>query len=50
MKLTFEESIEMKSRGLYVADECDSCGKPLNQTIRYIRPDRKGCAYCSAEC
>jgi hypothetical protein len=50
MKLTLEESIEIKSRGLYIAEKCDSCGKPLNQTVRYTRPDRQGCAYCSAEC
>jgi hypothetical protein len=50
MKLTSEESNDIKSQGLYIADKCDSCGKPLNQTIRYTRPDRKGCTYCSAEC
>jgi len=50
MKLTLEESIEMKSRGLYVAGKCDTCGRLLNQTMRYTRPDRKGCAYCSSEC
>jgi hypothetical protein len=50
MKLTSTESNEIKSQGLYIADKCDSCGKPLNQTIRYSRPDRKGRTYCSAEC
>jgi endogenous inhibitor of DNA gyrase (YacG/DUF329 family) len=50
MKLTSKESNEIKSQGLYIADKCDSCGKPLNQTIRYTRPDRKGRVFCSAEC
>jgi hypothetical protein len=50
MKLTSKESNEIKSQGLYIADKCDSCGKLLNQTMRYTRPDRKGCVYCSAEC
>jgi hypothetical protein len=50
MKLTAEESSKLKSQGLYIAEKCDSCGKLLNQTIRYTRPDRKGCTYCSAEC
>jgi len=50
MKLTPKESNNIRSRGLYIADKCDSCGKLLNQTIRYTRSDRKGCVYCSAEC
>jgi hypothetical protein len=50
MKRTTKESDEIKSQGLYIADKCDSCGKLLNQTIRYTRPDRKGYTYCSAEC
>lgn len=50
MKLTTEESSKLKSQGLYIADKCDSCGKPLNQTIRFTRPDRKGSVYCSAGC
>jgi len=32
------------------AHRCDGSGKLLNQTMRYTRPDRKGCVYCSAEC
>ena len=50
MKLTSTESNEIKSQGLHVADKCDSCGKLLDQTIRYTRADRKGRVYCSAEC
>jgi endogenous inhibitor of DNA gyrase (YacG/DUF329 family) len=50
MKLTSKESNDIKSRGLYIADKCDSCGKPLNQKIRYTRADRKGRVFCSAEC
>lgn len=50
MKLTSTECNEIKSQGLYIAEKCDRCRKPLNQTMRYTRPDRKGCVFCSAEC
>lgn len=49
MKLTANELAYVRSKGLYVTDKCDGCGKVLNQTLRYTIT-RKPEVYCSAAC
>jgi len=49
MKLTPAELAFVRSKGLYITEKCDGCGKALNQTFRYTitrRPE----VYCSATC
>ena len=49
MKLIPTELNYVRRLGLYVTEKCDSCGKVLNQTVRYVvkqRPD----VYCSQAC
>lgn len=49
MKVTAAELAYVRSRGLYVTEKCDGCGKLLNQTIRYTISGRPE-PYCSAPC
>jgi hypothetical protein len=49
MELTQGELAYVRNKGLYVTEECDGCGKVLNQSFRYTitgKPD----VYCSAAC
>lgn len=49
MKLTTEESGYVRSKGLYITEKCDACGKLLNQSSRYTIGGKPG-VYCSAGC
>jgi hypothetical protein len=49
MKLTAAELAYVRSQGLYVTEECEGCGKLLNQTIRYTIAGKPE-VYCSAGC
>ena len=49
MKLSAAEVAYVRSKGLYITEKCDGCGKVLNQTVRYTITGRPE-VYCSAEC
>ncbi len=49
MKLTPSELALIRSKGLYVTEKFDGCGKPLNQTVRSTIPAKLE-IYCSAAC
>ena len=49
MELTTTELTYVRSQGLYITEECDGCGKLLNQTVRYTI-NGKPQLYCSAVC
>lgn len=49
MKLTAEELVYVRSKGLYITEKCDGCGKLLNQSVRYTITGKPE-VYCSAAC
>jgi predicted nucleic acid-binding Zn ribbon protein len=49
MKFTDAELAYARSKGLYVTEKCDACGKVLNQSYRYTAPVRPE-TWCSAAC
>ena len=49
MNLTPTELAYVQSRGLYLSEKCDGCGKLLNQAIRYTIAGKPQ-VYCSAAC
>lgn len=49
MKLSASELAYVRSKGLYITEKCDGCGKVLNQTVRYTITGRPE-VFCSAEC
>ena len=49
MKLTPAELAYVRSKGLYITQKCDGCGKLLNQTFRYTVTGKPE-VYCSAAC
>lgn len=49
MKLTDSEIERIRSRGLYITEKCDACGKILNQSHRYTWAGRAE-VFCTAAC
>jgi len=49
VKLTAAELAYVRSRGLYVCEKCDACGKVLNHSFRYTIAGKPG-VYCLALC
>jgi hypothetical protein len=49
MRLTAAELAYVRSKGFYITEKCDGCGKLLNQTVRYTITGKPE-VYCSAEC
>jgi hypothetical protein len=49
MKLIEAELTYVRSKGLYIIEKCDGCGKVLNQTFRHTIAGKRG-VYCSAGC
>jgi hypothetical protein len=49
MKLAAAEYAFVRSRGLYITEKCDACGKLLNQTLRYTVAGKPE-VYCLAAC
>lgn len=49
MKLTTSGLTYVRAQGLQVWEKCDSCGKVLNQTVRYTITGKPE-VYCSAVC
>ena|SRR6516162_1542327 len=49
MKLTTLELACVRSRGFYVTEKCDACGKLLNQTVHYTIAGTPE-VFCSAAC
>jgi len=50
MKLTAAELACVRSQGLYITHKCDTCGKPLNQTLYYCLHAGDDQRWCSAAC
>jgi hypothetical protein len=49
MKLTPAELAYVRTKGLYITEKCDGCGKVLNQSVRWAITGQPE-VYCSAEC
>ena len=49
MKLTATELANVRARGFYITENCDGCGKLLNQSVRYTIRGRLEVS-CSAAC
>jgi hypothetical protein len=49
VKLTPRKFAYVRSKGLHITENCDGCGKLLNQTVRYTIAGKPE-VYCSAEC
>ena len=49
MKLNDQELAYVRSQGVCVAEKCDTCGKLLNQALRYTIANKPE-VYCSAAC
>jgi hypothetical protein len=49
VKLTPAELASVRSKGVYITEKCDGCGKLLNQSVRYTIAGKPE-VYCSAEC
>jgi hypothetical protein len=49
MEISTPELAYVRTRGLYLTDKCDGCGKLLNQTFRYTIAGKPE-VYCSAGC